>query len=75
MDFLGPLPGSNGYNMILNVNDHFSKQVIIIPCQDTTSSEDLAQLFIDNVFANHSLPQKIISNRGSTFMSHFTQSL
>jgi transposase InsO family protein len=32
-------------------------------------------LFIDNVFANHGLPQKIISNRGSTFMSHFTQSL
>ncbi|VDC02337.1 unnamed protein product [Peniophora sp. CBMAI 1063] len=73
MDFVGPLPECEGFNMILNVNDHFSRHVICILCRDTTDSGQLAQLFHDHVYSEHGLPCKIITNRGSTFVSSFTR--
>lgn len=61
--------------MVLNVNCHFSKHVICIPCRNDTDSEQLAQLFHDHVYAEHGLPRKIISDRGSVFVSKFTRAL
>ena len=75
MDFIGPLPECEGFDMVLNVNDHFSRRVICIPCKQDTDSEDLAQLFLDHVYAEHGLPRKIISDRGSVFVSQFTRAL
>jgi hypothetical protein len=75
MDFVGPLPECQGFNMVLNVNCHFSKRVICIPCRNDTDSEQLAQLFHDHVYAEHGLPRKIISDRGSVFVSKFTRAL
>lgn len=75
MDFIGPLPECEGYDMVLNVNDHFSRRVICIPCRQDTTSEDLAQLLIDHVYSEHGLPRKIISDRGSVFVSNFTRAL
>ena len=75
MDFVGPLPECDGFDMVLNVNCHFSKRVVVIPCTQTTDSEQLAQLFHDHVYAEHGLPRKIISDRGSVFVSNFTRAL
>ena len=75
MDFIGPLPECEGFDMVLNVNCHFSRRVICIPCKQTTDSEDLAQLFLDHVYAEHGLPRKIITDRGSVFVSQFTRAL
>ena len=75
MDFVGPLPECDGFDMVLNVNCHFSKRVVVIPCTQTTDSEQLAQLFHDHVYAKHGLPRKIISDRGSVFVSNFTRAL
>lgn len=75
MDFVGLLPECEGFNMVLNINCHFSKRVICIPCRNDTDSEQLAQLFHDHVYAEHGLPRKIISDRGSTFVSKFTRAL
>lgn len=75
MDFVGPLPECDGFNMVLNVNCHFSKCVVCIPCRNDTDSEQLAQLFHDHVYSEHGLPRKIISDRGSVFVSKFTRAL
>lgn len=75
MDFIGPLPECEGFDMVLNVNDHFSRRVICIPCKQDITSEELAQLLIDHVYAEHGLPRRIISDRGSTFVSQFTRAL
>ena len=61
--------------MVLNVNCHFSCRVICIPCKQTTDWEDLAQLFLDHVYAEHGLPRKIITDRGSVFVAQFTRAL
>ena len=45
-----------------------------IPCNNTLSGEEAAQLFMDNVFKLHSFPQTIVSDRGTQFCSHFWQS-
>ncbi|VDC02739.1 unnamed protein product [Peniophora sp. CBMAI 1063] len=75
MDFVGPLPECEGFNMVLNISDYFSRHVICIPCSDTTDSGQLAQLFYDHVYSKHGLPRKIITDRGSTFISSFTCAL
>lgn len=75
LDFVGPLPECDGFNMVLNVNCHFSKHVICIPCRNETTAEQFAQLFHDHVYAEHGLPRKVIRDRGSVFVSHFTRAL
>lgn len=40
------LPNSNGYNSILVVVDRFSKMKHFIPCRESMSAPDLANLFV-----------------------------
>jgi len=75
MDFIEQLPPSSGYTSILIVVYQLSKQSIFIPTYDTVTSQDLARLFVINVFSKHSVPSHVTSDRGSEFISHFFQSL
>lgn len=75
VDFIGPLPPSEGFNMICVVTCQLSKAVIYIPCQHTIDSEGFARLYHDNVYAYHGMPRKITSDRGSVFVSKFTKAL
>ena len=62
------LPNSNGYNSILVVVDQgLSKGVILCPCTKSITSEDTAQLLLDNLYKRFGLPDKIISDRGPQF--------
>ena len=47
MDFIETLLTSNGYDAILVIVDHLTKQGIFIPTTINCTSEDLALLFID----------------------------
>ena len=69
MDFIEELPMSNGFNSILVVVDRLTKWGIFIPTTTTLNASGLAELLIDNVFAEHGLPVSIISDRGSKFTS------
>lgn len=75
IDFVGPLPESDGYNMICVFTDHFTKYVIYAPCRDTISGLGLADLYNKYVYAHLGLPRRIISDRGTQFLSSFTQEL
>src|ERR1700678_1554144 len=68
MDFITDLPISDGYDSILVVVDQgLSKGVILCPCTKSITSEDTAQLLLDNLYKRFGLPDKIISDRGPQF--------
>ena len=71
MDFIEQLPSSSGFTAILVVINQLSKQAIFTPTHDTITSPELAQLFLQHVFAKHGVPALVTSNRGSEFVSHF----
>lgn len=75
MDFIEPLPTSDGSDSILVVVDRFSKQAVFIPTVVTCTSEQLAQLFVIHVFSKHGVPSHVTCDRGSEFVSRFFRSL
>ncbi|KAH9448947.1 hypothetical protein Pst134EA_033175 [Puccinia striiformis f. sp. tritici] len=75
MDFITKLPVSSGFDSIMVVVDLLSKMTHFIPCKETYSASRIAQLFRSNIFRLHGLPEKIISDRGSVFISEFWKSL
>ena len=75
MDFITDLPPSNLFNNIFVVVDRLTKMAHFIPCKKTSSSEDTARFFLDNVYRYHGLPDDIVSDRGTQFVSKFWRSL
>ena len=80
VDFVGPLPVSDRYNMIMVVVDRLTKMRHYIPCtaKETnkgTSAPAMAQLFLDHMFRLHGLPETIVSDRGPQFISSFWEYL
>jgi hypothetical protein len=66
-----PLSGPSSFDSILVIVDRFTKMAHFIPCHTTDSSRDFARLYHDNIIKLHGLPQDIVSDRGSVFLSHF----
>src|SRR5258705_9778692 len=66
---------SKGYNAILVVVDRLSKCIHAVPTVTTIDSAGVAHLFLKHVWRHHILPEVVISNRGSTFMSNFSREL
>ena len=76
MDFIVDLPPIDGYDSIMSVVDHsLSKGVILIPCNKKITSEQSAQLLLDNLYKRFGLPDKLISDRGSQFAAKTFQEL
>ncbi len=69
------LPESNGYNTIIMIVDRFSKEIIPIACSTEHSSEEWARILCNKVYAKHGMPQVVISDRGTQFVSKFMQDL
>ena len=64
MDFIVGLPWLNSYNTILVVVCRLTKMRHFIPCQDTCTAEQLADLYARNIFRLHGLPKTVVSDRG-----------
>lgn len=62
VDFVGPLPMSLGYDMIMVVIDMFTKECVIIPTTQSIMSEGTAQLFFKNVVPWKGLFRKVVSD-------------
>ena len=57
MDFVGPLPKTaKGNDFLLSVVDKFSKMVHFIPCAQTVTASEVAQLVYDAVVRLHGFP-------------------
>lgn len=61
--------------MILVVVDRFSKYAHFRALGHPYTSLSVAQLFMDNVFKLHGLPNSIVSDRDATFLSDFWREL
>ena len=66
-DFITKLPLAQRYDLILVVVDRLTKMAHFIPTTEKTTAGGLAQLFRDNVWKLHGLPESIISDRGPQF--------
>ena len=66
------LPQSHGYDSILVLVDHLSKWGHFIATTSDITSLRVAQLFWDNIWKLHGLPEEVISDRGPQFMLNFT---
>ena len=75
MDFIERLPKSSGKQIIFVVVDRLSKYVHFMPLSHPYTTLDVAQLFLDNVYMLHGLPNSIVSDREKVLTSTFWQSL
>src|SRR5258708_4126407 len=72
---IGELPDSKGYNAVLVVVDHLSKQIHTIPSVTSLDSSGVSQLFLKHIWCHHGLLEEVISNHGPTFVSNFSHKL
>src|ERR1700726_3878635 len=67
-DIIGPLPLSRGHNAILVIINKFTKQTLI--GMDLTGL-GAARILQDQVFCEHGVPHKVVSDQGPQFVSWF----
>lgn len=74
MDLITGLPLSPaGNNAVLVFTDKLSRMIHLIPSVETCTAQDVAELFLQEVFRLHGLPTSIISDRDGRFTSRFWQ--
>src|SRR6266536_2346734 len=71
IDFNSFNKDKHGYNNVLVIIDRLSKESVSIPCHKTTTTEEMASLFIYHVWHYFSPLDSIISDRGPQFISAF----
>ena len=75
VDFITQLPPSKKYTAICVFVDRFSKMALFAPTFNQVDAEGTVDLFFKHVFCLFGLPQDIVSDRGVTFTSKFTQAI
>jgi len=75
IDFIVGLPKSNGYTKIWVIVDRFSKIAHFIPLRTEEHIKKLALTFVKEIWRLHGLPESIVSDRDTRFMSKFWTSL
>ena len=66
---------SKGNDMILNIVDHYTKQIHLFPVTSQITANGLTGIYFNFVFPLHGIPHKIISNRGPQFAAQSMQAL
>jgi hypothetical protein len=72
MDYMSGLPSTkHGNDCVFVVVDQFSKLAILTACKKNIMAKVTTQLFFEHVWVHFELPQTIISDRDSRFLSTF----
>uniref|UniRef100_H3H3W5 Integrase catalytic domain-containing protein n=2 Tax=Phytophthora ramorum TaxID=164328 RepID=H3H3W5_PHYRM len=72
MDFIFELPAdTRGHTGILVFVCRLSKMVRLVAVKKSVTASQPAQLFVDNVFRHHGLPEAFVSDRDPRIVSHF----
>jgi len=75
VDFVGPLPEDQGYNMLVTITDHLGADIRLIPCCNMITAPRFAALFFDHWYCENSLPCEVISDCDKLFLSRFWKTL
>ncbi|GLB45013.1 putative retrotransposable element tf2 155 kda protein type 1-like [Lyophyllum shimeji] len=75
IDFIGPLPVDGGFDQICTMTCRAGAEIRISPCHTTQTAEDFAAIFFRDWYCENGLPDNIISDRDTLFMSRFWQAL
>lgn len=73
MDFIERLPKSGAFDNILLVVDRLTKYAHFIPMAHLFTAQQVAKLYLDNIYKLHRIPQTIVSDRDKMFTSLFWQ--
>ena len=69
LDFVGPLPESNGHDCILIMTDRFTDYVLIEPTVTRATAPEIALLFYKTWYRRFGPPTAITSDRDKLFVS------
>ena len=71
MDFMGPLLRSLGNDYLLVIIDRLTLQVNLVPTTTWVTAKEVAWLFLKEVVRPHGVPESIVSDHDTKFMSMF----
>ena len=75
IDFVGPLPESRNrdatFDMICVIICLLTGMVHLVPCRESYTARQMAELIFAEVYKHHGLPRAIISDRDKLFTSTF----
>jgi len=75
LDFITDLPKSKNKTVVMVIVDRFSKMAHFIPFRMLPTAQIAADVFLQEIFRLHGLPDEIISDRGTQFTAEFWQRL
>ena len=76
MDFLkAEQQARSGHQHLLVVVDRFSKCVELIPVRDVCDAQQVATLYFNHVVVRYGVPEDIVSDRDTKFLSSFWQEI
>ena len=75
MDFIQDLPKSQMKDVVLVVEERFTKFVHFVALSHPYNASKVAALYMQNVFKQHGMPTSIFNDRDPIFTSYFWQEL
>ena len=69
------LPESNRKDAIMVIVDSVTKRSHFVSTVTTLSAAGTAQLYLQHIWKHHSLPRRVVSDRGPQFVAEFTREL
>ena len=75
IDFIGPLPLDEGYDMVCSMTDCLGSDIQLIPTVATLTADGMALLFFNHWYCENGLPLTIICDRDKLFVSRFWKAL
>lgn len=60
IDFVGPLPVDEGFNMIVTMTCRLNSEIMIVPVKKDIDAEEFAVVFFNTWYCKHGLPLEIV---------------